>query len=633
MKNRTLLGLLLCFLLGGFIVAQISQEKAFASQEGTVIVSSGSTLNMRKGIGTKYDVILEIPSGAQVVILDTEAGKDSNGTAWYKVSYGANEGFVSSTYIAIKQEGTTETTAPQESVAPVTSSTPVTTVYYRTQTTYKAISVKAKMKAKTQIYQNTSKKALVKNRKKVLLAAKKSVTIIGETTKGSTKWFQIQFTWKGKKQQGYVKSTSIQLANKTGAYAVVDRVKSVLSMRKKAGNSNPYYRVNGQNLTVDKGGAVQVLKSQYVSGKLWYQISFKKNERTYKAYVYSKYVKFAKKPVKKKVPVTVLSTEEFEAELTKQGFPESYKPYLRSLHAAYPYWQFQANRTGLDWATAVEKESEVGLNLISNAKSEAWKSKEKGAYNESTGKWKVFDGSSWVAASKAAVAYYMDPRNFITIQGIFQFELLEYQSEYQTVDGIKKIFANTPFADASFTYEDDETGTEKTITYAAAFRDAAKKSGVSPYHLASRCKQEVVTGATTTSIAVTGTNGTYPGIYNFYNIGASNGSNAAQRGLGWASSGTDYLRPWNNRYRSIVGGAMYIGQSYINKGQNTGYLEKFNVTPNNTYEHQYMANVEAANSEAIKVKNGYNGMLDAVPIIFSIPVYENMPEEKCPVPQ
>ena len=115
-------------------------------------------------------------------------------------------------------------------------------------------------------------------------------------------------------------------------------------------------------------------------------------------------------------------------------------------------------------------------------------------------------------------------------------------------------------------------------------------------------KQEVVTSATTTSIAVTGTNSSYPGIFNFYNIGATSGSNPAVNGLKWASSGTTYLRPWTDRYRSIVGGAQYIGQSYIQKGQNTGYLEKFNLTANSRYSHQYMTNVEAAYSEAIKTK-------------------------------
>ena len=146
-------------------------------------------------------------------------------------------------------------------------------------------------------------------------------------------------------------------------------------------------------------------------------------------------------------------------------------------------------------------------------------------------------------------------------------------------------------------------------------------------------KQEVVTGPTTTSIAVTGTTTEYPGIYNFYNIGATSGATPALNGLKWASSGNTYLRPWTNPYRSIVGGAMYIGSNYINRGQNTGYLQKFNVTPTNTYNHQYMTNVEAANSEALKTKNAYNGMLDSTPLVFSIPIYDNMPATNCAAPK
>jgi beta-N-acetylglucosaminidase len=227
----------------------------------------------------------------------------------------------------------------------------------------------------------------------------------------------------------------------------------------------------------------------------------------------------------------------------------------------------------------------------------------------------------------------MDPRNFLNAQNIFQFELLEYQSAYQTKDGINYIIANTPFYKKSFQYTDTTTGKTKSMKYVTAFVKAAKLSGVSPYHLASRVKQEVVTSATTTSIAVTGTNSKYPGIYNFYNIGATSGTNPAVNGLKWASTGDTYLRPWTDPYRSIVGGAEYIGSSYISKGQNTGYLQKFNVTSYKRYDHQYMTNVEAAYSEAIKTKTAYSSTMDKTPIVFSIPVYENMPSSRCAAPQ
>ena len=129
--------------------------------------------------------------------------------------------------------------------------------------------------------------------------------------------------------------------------------------------------------------------------------------------------------------------------------------------------------------------------------------------------------------------------------------------------------------------------------------------------------------------------------YNFYNIGAyhstvpggaiANGLKFATNGSPNASLNQKCLIPWNNRYRSIVGGGYYVGSSYINRGQDTIYLQKFNVTPNSTYTHQYMANVEAPYAEAKKVYAGY-GNLTELPIVFSIPVFYNMPDSPCPVP-
>ncbi len=604
-------------------------EAVFANTVGTV-VTSGSGLNMRSGIGTANAVVTSIPNGSQVTILDMAAGSDANGT-WYKASYNGLEGYVAAKYIALDAQSSSSP-APTATVAPPENTTPQQTpiTIYRTKTTYGAIKVPAKIKKKnTTIYRTATGKILKVNKKSVVLKKNKSVKIIGEKTKGNVKWFKIQFKYKKKNRTGYIQNTGVKLTLKKAAAGKIANVKSV-KVKKKPGTKQANYKVNGRTMVLAKKQYVSITKVRTIKKELWYRISFDYYGKKYSGFVQAKYVKVAKPRIQTKVPVTAMSETQFEEEMNRQGFPESYKPALRKLHEAYPHWQFTVYKTGLDWNAAVEGESKIGLNLISNSKSAGWKSMEPGAYDEATGKWKVFEGSTWVAASKAAVMYYMDPRNFLTTQGIYQFELLEYQTEYQTLDGINQILKNTPFSGTSFTYTDDVTGAEKTISYANAFEEAAKQSDVSPYHLASRAKQEVVTGATTVSTSVTGENETYPGIYNFYNIGAYTG---ALDGLKWASSGSTFLRPWNNRYRSIVGGAMYIGNNYINRGQNTGYLQKFNVTPNSTYNHQYMANIEAASSESLKTKNGYNGMLDSVPLVFSIPVYENMPESNCSAPQ
>lgn len=642
MKAKVLVCTMICIVLCGMLVWNTGAGKAYADQTGTV-VTSGDSLNLRAGVGTGSAVIALIPNGSQITVIDTAAGTDTNGT-WYKVVYNGQEGYVAAKYVSFD---TQPTESPAASIAPTTTPEPTATpeptptpapqitpiTIYRTKTTYKKINVPAKLKKELVISKNVTGTAMQVKKKNVVLKKNKSVKIIAEKTVGKTKWFKIRFKYDKKTRKGYIKSTDVKMTLKKPAAGVVTGVKTALRVRKQPGNSKPYYKVNGRTMVLAKKQYINILKVRTVKKKQWYRISFEYYGKTYKGYVQAKYIKLARTRVQKNVPVTVLSEKEFEEEMTRQGFPESYKESLRKLHAAYPYWQFTAFQTGLEWETAVAGESGLGTNLISNSKSEAWKSMEEGAYDAATGKWKVFDGSTWVAASKEAIMYYMDPRNFLTAQGIFQFELLEYQSQYQMVDGVNQILANTPFANASFTYTDDVTGAEKEISYASAFMEAAKESGVSPYHLASRSKQEVVTSATTTSIAVTGASESYPGIFNFYNIGATSGAAPALNGLKWASSGTTYLRPWNNRYRSIVGGAMYIGSNYINRGQNTGYLQKFNVTSTNTYNHQYMTNVEAANSEALKAKNAYNGMLDTVPLVFSIPVYSNMPAENCAAPK
>lgn len=348
-------------------------------------------------------------------------------------------------------------------------------------------------------------------------------------------------------------------------------------------------------------------------------------------------------PTKAPSPVVTpgpdISDMDFEQRLRAEGFPESYIEPLMQLHSQYPNWVFKAYHTGLDWVTVIQNESIPGKNLIPNSKGIEWKSLEAGAYNWDKDSFVVYDGSTWVTASRAAIEYYMDPRNFLTQNGIFQFELLKFQEEYQTLEGVENILKGTPLYNSSYEYK-DENGKKRNISYAETFIEAARYSGVSPYHLASRVKQEVVTGSGSLSGSASGKYPGYEGLYNFYNIGASDsaGGGAIANGLQFAKSGrgsatliASCLIPWTDPYRAIVGGAYYIGNQYINRGQDTIYLQKFNVTPISTYSHQYMSNVEAPYAEGKKMLSAYSGIMDS-PIVFSIPVYLNMPDEPAPMP-
>lgn len=617
------------FLLIGFLagIILISGGKDVSYAADVTGVVTADSLNVRSDAGTSYAILTKLTKGTKVTVQETVT--TSTGEKWYKVPVtvdgNALTGYVSATYIAID--------AAASPTAPPTPVPPAQGVTYRNEVTYKAINVSAKTLSKTNVYAKAGGKRKVISRKKVTLPKGKSVKITAEKMVKQKKWFKITFNYKKKKRTGYIRNLYVKMTLKSATTGAVNNLKTSIKVRSKADVKSAYKKSGNKYIKLAKGAEVKITKDIKKNNVKWYKLSFTYQGKTKTGYVAAKYIQLAKKKVVKKIPVVAMSEADFEKSMTQQGFPDSYKQSLRVLHQKYPYWQFVAYKTNLDWNTVINNESKLGVNLISNSKSTAWKSTDPGAYNADTGEWKVFDGSTWVAASRAAISYYMDPRNFLNERNIFMFESLEYQSQYQTKTGVNTILSNTPFAGKTFSYTDPDTSAAKSISYTDAFLAAAKLSGVSPYHLASRVKQEVVTGSASTSGAVTGDNSLYPGIYNFYNIGATSSKNPVLNGLKWASTGTTYLRPWTDRYRSIVGGAMYIGTSYISKGQNTGYLQKFNVTPNQTYQHQYMTNVEAAYSEAIKTKTAYAESMNATPIIFSIPVYNNMPATVCAAPQ
>ncbi len=374
---------------------------------------------------------------------------------------------------------------------------------------------------------------------------------------------------------------------------------------------------DGSKIVLPSGYEVVVLSETYTD-ELWYYVSFTyNNNQNYTGYVRGKYVSVSSDGSQ------TMTDEEFERYLIAEGFPEDYRKYLREIHAEHPLWVFEAQHTNLDWTASVEAESVVGKNLVPNDSPVSWKSMAEGAYNKATNSWIVFDGKDWVAASKELIAYYMDPRNFLNDVNIFQFEVLSYNPSYQTAEGIEAILDGS-FMDGSYVDTDGWAA-----TYAEAFIYAAEQSGVSPFHLASRALQELGYGG---SNSVSGNVAGYEGIFNFYNIGATSSSNPIINGLEFASQiNSDYFLPWNTKWKSIAGGAMYLGKRYINVGQDTLYLQKFNVQGTNLYNHQYMTNVQAPSAEAGRLSEAYETSLERA-IVFKIPVYLNMPAENAPLP-
>lgn len=387
----------------------------------------------------------------------------------------------------------------------------------------------------------------------------------------------------------------------------------VLNVRSGAGTG---YSKTG---TVSYGDSLTILsETTDSSGAKWYKISC----GNVTGYVSAAYVQLTSSGSQGS------SDADFENYMTKQGFPESYKPYLRKLHEQHPKWIFTAQKLGVDWNTALKEECVVGRNLVHSSALASWKSMEKGAYDFNGGYWYGLDGS-WVAASKEIIMYYMDPRNFLNDTYIFMFENQSYDPSYQTECGVKTILADT-FMSGSYTCPD----TKKKYTYSQTFMDAAKKSGVSPYHLASRCRNEQgVNGAPQSLGTVKG----YENYFNFFDIQAyaTSTMTAAEMGCKYAkTTNPTYLLPWTNQYKSIVGGSIFLGTGYITKGQDTLYLQKFDMVDggNGLYYHQYMTCVFGQANEAISLKNAYSQDILNSAMEFKIPVYNNMPDKLCPKP-
>ena len=386
-------------------------------------------------------------------------------------------------------------------------------------------------------------------------------------------------------------------------------------------NDNKYIMLNtGHDITI-----LETVNSpddtNYV---VWYHISFNYKGKNLEGYVYSEYVQIK------------VSTDDYEM---PEGVPEIYKPYVEELLSYHPDWNFLFYDTGIEWSSLFTEDAECafGSNVVQGTFWLSYRSTQKGAYNWRTDKWYSPENESgWYQANAQLIAYYMDPRNFLNEEHIFMFEALSYDEKNHNIDGVKKILVDSFMEDEKITNANKEE-----ILYAQAYMNAAQIANVSPYHLASRTIQEVgYKGSGSTSGTYKAKDGTdYSGYYNFYNIGATAGSDPIANGLKYATGKTSnstqkerYLLPWNSRYKAIVGGAKWIGYGYINNNQDTLYYQKFNVV-NKVWTHQYMANVMAPASESVTIKKAYSklGILDNN-FTFIIPYYRNMPKEACEPP-
>ena len=405
------------------------------------------------------------------------------------------------------------------------------------------------------------------------------------------------------------------------ANATVTNVNSSVNVRNKPSTAGSIVTSLSLGTRVEILEEVKADSSDTSGCSTWYKIKALSGSTTVNGYVASKFIQ-------KDAPSKQNSSDpDFEKAIS--AFPDSYKPYLRELHAKYPSWVFVAENTGVAWKTALDKETANGVSLVENTTDKTWQSQ---SYTQ------IVDSGRWVNASRSIVAYYLDPRNGLSEQGIFQFLDLNYSDNAISAANISGILKGT-FMDAPATaaYTDPAAPKSYAEIFAIAGNEAAAEGkGINPVFLAAHAIQECGTRGSASSNGATG-------YYNFYNIGAySDAVNASRHGLELAQNGLDaqfnatYSIPWNTPGLSIVNGGKWIYNNYTAKGQYTLYYMRFNTSPNRTLtlcRHQYMTATASCFSESQRMCEAYKKAdLMNSKITFKIPVYDSMPSEASPLP-
>lgn len=290
------------------------------------------------------------------------------------------------------------------------------------------------------------------------------------------------------------------------------------------------------------------------------------------------------------------------------------KEMIKALQEEHPNWKFKILYTDINWSDAIANEyvghgaSPRNLVPANNSNYDAeWICKACGTN-------KTYDSGKWNCASESAIAYMMDVRNSLNSADIFQ--LLELSYSECSRDAIKAMVADT------FLNSD---------TCVDAILEAGKKYNVNAYYIVARILQEQSKSGSTLSKGQ-GYNGQYVGYYNVFNIGANgNGKETViLNGLKKAEE-----NGWTTLESSIIGGTQVIAKNYIARGQNTLYLQKFDVdnSDGNLYWHQYMQNLLAAQKEGQTLKKTFEEMGSVEgEYTFIIPVFKNMPTTEVPRP-
>lgn len=295
-------------------------------------------------------------------------------------------------------------------------------------------------------------------------------------------------------------------------------------------------------------------------------------------------------------------------------FEQKYPGYIalvQALVASHPNWTFKLYETGLTWEATINSEYQNHTDSIKNVVpsnySNEWICSICGREEQDTGR--------WYCASRQAIEHVMDPRNSLNDANLFQYLQLSNDKSI-TKDQVAQMASkisylnNQSIIDAIYEVANDPD------------------YNINPFYIIGKILQEQGSGASALCSGQ-GYKGQYVGYYNLFNVGASGKGEEAVilNGLAYAKS-----QGWDTPKKAIMGGIGLV-KRYINRGQDTLYYQKFNVTYKPYYVNQYAQNLFDAQSIGSILKGYYKdaGLLDSS-FTFVIPLYTNMPSAPCKSP-
>lgn len=552
-----------------------------------------------------------IPCDSEVEVLDTNGGSTDNCRTWYKVRYDITTGYACSDYIKLNGSSTTykgkalciENTDPLNIWSDINKSSKLDKLSCNEE-----MEILEKNVASNTKCGNWYK---VRHNGTVGYACGKYIGDVNSST-------PVKDIGKGSGDNIYRKDNYNSKPSGDGTISCFEDTLD-LSLRKTPGGSTTGKKVScGEVVTINSDKESSGICPYY------YNITDSKGNS---GYVCSYYVNTTSLSSKAKEYYKSNSLDDYYNSLRSSSFPDSYLPYLAELHARHPNWKFVSESIPLTFDEVVDGENAYGRNLLQgSAFSENYYSMGINNYDILSNEFKSHaTEGGWYDASSEAVAYYLDPRNYLNIKYIIAYELLNYNSNH-TEDGVKKIMGNNSYWNSIYSGYSGNA-------YSDVF-NATKDIGISSFHIAARIKQEI-SGIEISdprsggSFTLDGTN--YSNYYNFFNIKVY-GINKVLNGMRYAVE-----NGWNTPYRGIYGGSKFIYDEYCGVNQDTLYYEKFDVsTSDGNYSHQYMQNLAVIAQETNRIYKSYvenvSDYFDK-PLEFTIPVYKDMPNYAVTAPR